>query len=192
MALVCSSEAVWVSAATQTAAVVQLGPLYDLLTRAVGHTLAGRHAQGLADAQQGLQSAEQFKNSYLIAGFSAGVAEALLGMQRWSEAEDYAQYSLGQEEEFFHAAALVVLALIRCQQKHHPDSLQLLTVALENAQQIEDRHTEAYIWKAFAQVYNHIGQPHQARDAHQSVLDRFKALRNRRELAALERMLLRQ
>jgi tetratricopeptide (TPR) repeat protein len=168
----------------------QIGPLYDLLTRAAVHTMAGRHAQGLADAQQGLQSAERFKNSYLVAGFSAGVAEALLGLQRWSEAEYYAQYSLGQEEEFFRAAALVVLALIRCQQDQYAESLQLLAAALENAQQIEDRHTEAYIWKAFAQVYTRIGEPHQARDARQSALGIFKALGNRREMAALEPVLL--
>ncbi|MFN8489858.1 MAG: hypothetical protein U0350_19895 [Caldilineaceae bacterium] len=143
----------------------KVGPLYDLLNRANVHTLAGRYEQGRQDAQSGLEVAERFKNSYLIAGLAAGVAEAYFGLQQWDQAEHYANYSLSQEEEFFRAPALVILGMVRQKQGRYHEGITLLTAALDNAKAIQDRYTEAYVWRSTGVVHRNEGNLEPARSA---------------------------
>jgi tetratricopeptide (TPR) repeat protein len=143
----------------------EVGPLYDLLNRANVHMLAGHFEQSYDDAQNGLEVAERLKNSYLIAGLAAGVAEACYGLQQWQQAEEYAAYSLNQEEEFFRAPALVILGMVRQKQGRYSEGVTLLTAALENAKQIEDRYTEAYVWRSTGLVHRDEGRLEPARVA---------------------------
>ena len=83
-------------------------------------------------------------NGYLVAGLAAGVAEACWAQGKWDEAEHFSLYSLDQEEVFFRAAACVALAAVRTQQQRHAEAAQLFAAAVEHAQQISDRATEAY------------------------------------------------
>ena len=154
----------------------EVGPLYDLLNRANVHMLAGRFEQSYADAQAGLEAAERLKDSYLIAGLAAGAAEACYGLQQWQRAEEYASYSLSQEEEFFRASALVIVGMVRQKQGRHADGVTLLTAALENAKQIEDRYTEAYVWRSLGTVHRDAGMLEPARMAFEQAYQIYQDL----------------
>ena len=153
-----------------------VGPLYDTLNRAAVLHGAGRNEESRQVALQGLAAAEGAHNSYLIAGLSAGVAEACAGLARWEEAEFYALASLEQEEEFFRAPALGVLALARSMAQRHADAQRMIDAALENARQIEDRYMEACTLRCQAAILRRAGDTAQADRAQEAAIAIFRAL----------------
>ncbi len=167
----------------------EVGPLYDILNRAAAYILAGRYEQGYQDAQAGLQVAERLKNSYLSAGLAAGVAEACYGLGQWQEAERYSFYSLSFEEEFFRASALIVLGLVRQKQGNYPEAIKCLYAALDNTKQIEDRYTEAYVWRSLAHVHRDEGLWDAARSAFATALQLYTVLNLTKEVNELEEQL---
>ncbi len=154
----------------------EAGPLYDLLNRANVHLLTGRYEQSYADAKSGLEVAERLKNSYLVAGLAAGVAEAAYSLKQLQQAEYYAGYSLQQEEEFFRAPALVILGMVRQREGSYRDGVKLLTAALENTKQIEDRYTEAYVWLNTGMMHRDEGLVEPARAAFEQAYQIYRDL----------------
>jgi tetratricopeptide (TPR) repeat protein len=125
----------------------EVSPLYSRLNRAWVLKELGRLAESEREAREALRLAERVRNSYLIAGLAAGVAEACWAQEMWDEAERYAIYSMQQEEVFFRASACVVLAAVRSYQGRRAEAEQLFAAAVEHAQQIGDRLDEAYVWR---------------------------------------------
>ncbi|MEZ4617367.1 MAG: tetratricopeptide repeat protein [Caldilineaceae bacterium] len=167
----------------------QVGPLYDLLNRAAAYTLAGDYAQGLQDAQHGLTMAERLKNSYLIAGLAAGVAEAYFGLQQWEMAEQHAFYSLQQEEEFFRAAALVVLGMLRQKQGKYAEGVGLLTEALDNVKLLQDLYTEASVWRSIGIVHRNEQETGLAQLAFETALQLYIRLKLSKEVTKTQELL---
>ena len=164
----------------------QVSPLYDILNLAEVHKLAGRYEMAYQQARHGLEQAEQLKHSYLCAGLAAGVAEACYGLGQWQAAERYSFYSLSFEEEFFRASALIVLGLIRQKQGNYPEAVKLLHDALDNTKQIEDRYTEAYVWRTIANVHRDEGLSDPARSAFATALQLYTVLNLTKEVNELE------
>jgi tetratricopeptide (TPR) repeat protein len=167
----------------------QVAPLYDILNLAEVHKLAGRYETAYQEARRGLEQAEQLKHSYLIAGLAAGVSEACYELQMWDEAEQYATYSLSQEEEFFRASALVILGLIRQKQGNYTEGVNLLTAAIANANQLDDRYTEAYAWRSLAYIHRREGRWNEARAAYENALQLYSALHLTKELDQVQKQL---
>lgn len=167
----------------------EVGPLYDLMNRSTAHTMAGRYEQGYEDAQQGLKKAKRLRQRYLMAGLAACAAEACHGLQRWEEAEAFADYALNQEEEFFRAPTLLVLSRIRLAQSRYAECLSLLTTALESAQGVEDRYTEAMIWKWMGTAWQAQGLNEAARSAYEASLQIYGDLNLPREVSRLQAQL---
>ncbi len=167
----------------------EVGPLYDLMNRATALTLAGRYDEGYRDSRKGLEAAEKLRNTYLIAGLAACVAEACHGLQRWDEAERYATYALNQEEEFFRAPTLLVLGRIRLGQEKYDECIGLLTAARDSAQQIEDRNTEASIWECLGVAHLRQGSPDAARSAFETALRIYAELNLPGEINRLQAQL---
>lgn len=166
-----------------------VSPLYDVLNRATVLSVAGRPAEALTEAQQALAVAERLRHPYLISGLAAGVAEAQLGLAQWAEAEHFAQYSLSQEEEFFRAAALVVMAQVRHHQHRDGEAIALLQAAQENARDISDRFTEAAVCRVLGQVYLDTGARAAAHAALTAALTIYADLELEREIAAVQQLL---
>lgn len=167
----------------------RVAPLYDVLNLAEIHKLAGRYAEAYQQARRGLEQAEQLQHSYLIAGLAAGVSEACYGLERWEEAEHYATYSLNQEEEFFRGAALVMLGLVRYQQGQSGEGIKLLTAALETARHIEDRYTEAYVWRSMGHIYAKQDLAELAQSAFEPALQLYTELGLAKEINQLQQQL---
>jgi tetratricopeptide (TPR) repeat protein len=167
----------------------EVGPLFDLLNRSNVHVLAGRYEQGYQDAVAGLAVAEQVKHGYLIAGLAAGVAEACYGLQQWAQAESYADYSLSKEEEFFRAPALVILGMLRQKQNKYHEGIALLTAALDNSKQIDDRYTEAYVWRAMGLTHRAEGQVEAAQSAFTQALHIYQELHLLKDAAKVQSLM---
>jgi tetratricopeptide (TPR) repeat protein len=167
----------------------EVGPLYDMLNRAAAYTLAGRFQEAYDDAKQGLAMAERIQDNYLISGLAAGVAEACFGLAEWGQAEYYATYSLSLEEEFFRAPALVILGRLRQRQGQYDEGVRLLYEAVENAQRIEDRYTEAYVWRALGDIQQAEGLAAQASAAYSQALEIYTALGLPREMQEVQEQL---
>ncbi len=125
----------------------EVGPLYSRLNRAWVLKELGRLLESEEEALDALRAAERLQNRYLIAGLAAGVGEVCLALGRLDQAEYFSLYSLQQQETFFHAPASIVLAWVRTHQNRRADAEALFDAAIEYAQQINDRATEAYAWR---------------------------------------------
>ena len=134
-----------------------VGPLYSRLNRAWVLKELGRLPESEEEARDALRAAERLQNGYLIAGLAAGVGEACLALGRLDQAEHFSLYSFQQEEIFFRAPACIVLAWVRTHQGRQSEAEQLFGAAIEHAQQIDDRATEAYAWRERGRAALHAG-----------------------------------
>ncbi|MFN8487816.1 MAG: tetratricopeptide repeat protein [Caldilineaceae bacterium] len=166
-----------------------ISPLYDLMNVAYAHILAGRYAEAYKQASQGLYMAEKMQHSYLISGLAATVGEACFYLNRFAEAEQYAHQALNAEEEFFRAAALTLLGLVRQAQGQAQAAVKLIEEALASAQSLEDKYTEAYAWRALGRVQQANAQTEAAQHAYTQARQLYHQLGLQKECTDLDKML---
>jgi tetratricopeptide (TPR) repeat protein len=154
----------------------EVGPLYDRLNRAMVYRLAGRAEESRREALDALETARRFRNSYLIAGLAAGVAEASYDLGDYPAAEHFALAALREEEEFFRAPACVILAWLRHRAGRNDEAFRLLAEALDSAQRIEDRYTEAYVLRSSGEIHRRAGLADDARTLLERALHIYSGL----------------
>jgi tetratricopeptide (TPR) repeat protein len=150
--------------------------LYDALNLSSAYIVAGRHADARTLALESLEMAEAMRHAFLVAGLSAGAAEACLGLDALDEAESLAMRSLSQEEEVHRPYALTTLGLVALKRAQSSNSQRYLREAISSAQQSQDRYAEAHTWLALADAHRASHQPADERAALESGLTLFTQL----------------
>ena len=163
-----------------------VSPLYDQLNLAYVYTQCGRYHEACEVALSAHKNALQLNHTYFIAGLSAGVGEAYYGLQQYDEAEGFAMQSLNQEEEFFRAPALTLLALVYSAKGKHGDAMKTAEAAIESARDSADKFSEAYAWKALAAIRRDANQPQATQAAWQAALQLYSELGLAKEVEIVE------
>ena len=144
--------------------------LFDQLNLASAYIVAGQHEVASARAQSALEMAQAIQHSFLLAGLSACAAEAELNLGHSEQAEQLALLSLSQEEEIHRPYALTVLGQVQHSYGQTALAERTLRMAIESAQQTQDKFAEVPAWRALAQTLSDRVAAQQAFDQAQQLL----------------------
>lgn len=126
--------------------------LFDQLNLASAYIVAGDYETASSRAQAALILAQQIQHTFLLAGLSACAAEAELNLGHPDTAEQLATQSLLQEEEIHRPYALTVLGQVQLQRGQLDQAQRTLHMAVDSAQQSQDKFAEAPAWRALGLV----------------------------------------
>lgn len=166
-----------------------VGPLYDAVNLSYAYSLMKDFDQALQHGQEALLVADTMRNSHLIAGLTAAVAEAHCGLGQYSESETFAHRSLQQEDDFFRPWALTILGVIHGKQRQMDEGVKYFHAAIQAAQEIEDKYGAAYAWRKLGDVHADHSQREQAHSAYNTALRLYRELGLDHEIKQIEQAL---
>jgi tetratricopeptide (TPR) repeat protein len=150
--------------------------LYDQFNLSSAYIVAGRHEDAFGQARAALDMAESLRHTFLIAGLTAGAAEACFHLKRLDEAEQYALRSLREEEEVHRPYALTALGWVQHAREQWQQAERTLLSAVQSAQDTQDRYAEAPAWRALGNLQRDQGRRAEASDAYERAQRLFEAL----------------
>ena len=153
------------------------------------YIVAREYATALPIAQEAYAFFEPLNMPYWMAVNGLNISEALCGLGRLVEAEQWVQQTLQLEETSFIPLVLTVLGDIRTAQHRYAEAEQVLHQAITQAVANQDRFAEAPAWRSLGFVYQHQDQAESAHDAWSKALHIFNSLQLFREVERVEQVL---
>ncbi len=154
--------------------------MYVRSNQAACHILAEEYRASIKQAEDALQFYERAGSSYWIALNAGNLAEAYFALGDLDSSEKYAMLGIHQEEVENLPYTMVTLSLVRQAQGNPSAAIDLLTQAIQIAEENKDRWQTAYSRRTLGEVYAENG----AREAARSELGAALALFRQMEIAA--------
>ena len=139
----------------------------EQMTLSMIYISAQRYLEAYTEATDGLNLAQTINVPYLIAGLAANAGEACVYLQRFDDGERYALLSLHTEEAYVRPYALTVIGMIHHGRGQLDASTHVLGLAIESAQEMQDRFAEAPAWRWLGRVHrdqHNVSAAHRAFD----------------------------
>jgi tetratricopeptide (TPR) repeat protein len=161
---------------------------YQRMNLAAAHQAKGDFAEALAQAEQGLATAQTLQHAYLVAGLSANAAEACIHLNRLDDAERHAIHSLQQEEEAVQPYALTALGMVQRGRGDGASAAATLREAVAYAQRIRDQFAEASAWRELGVTLNLFANPAEAQSAFEKALALYEHMQLPSEITKTQKL----
>jgi tetratricopeptide (TPR) repeat protein len=146
---------------------------------------APRYDEAIESARRALTFFQAMGDSFWIALNASNLAEALVELGNYAEAESYTQVVLAEEEPHSHPYALFTLGRIRQGQGSLAEAELVMNQARAIAEMNEDRYLLAYCWEELGKIQRAVGNPNGAAASFAQALDLFESLKIEAKVAAL-------
>ena len=131
----------------------QTQEMYVRSNQAACHILTAEYRESIVQAKEALSFYERANSPYWIALNACNLAEAHFELGDLTHAEEYAFKTIQQEETDTFAYGLWILARVRQAQGNPDAAIDLLTQAIQIAEENEDRWQVAYSRRTLGEVY---------------------------------------
>ena len=150
--------------------------MYVRSNQAACHILAEQYSECIDQAQKALAFYERINSPYWIALNACNIAEAHVELGNLTDAEEYAFKTIQQEETDTFAYGLWILARVRHAQHKPDEAIDLLTQAIQIAEENEDRWQTAYSRRTLGEIYADTGEMDEAKRELNAALDLFRQM----------------